>query len=103
MYNVSMEKLSIDSRYIEDVKRAVQYLKEVGCTEIYIFGSVVTGGATSSSDLDIAVKGIPAEKFFDVYGALMFLLDHKVDLIDLQLQERFGEILIRSEEILRVA
>lgn len=98
-----MEKLKLDSRYIKDVEKAISYLKEVGCSEIYIFGSAVTGKANSTSDLDIAVRGIPANKFFQVYGELMFLLEHQIDLIDLQLQEKFGNILLQSDEILRVA
>ena len=98
-----MEKLKLDSRYIKDVDKAISYLKEMGCTEIYVFGSVVTGKANSFSDLDIAVRGIPANKFFQIYGELMFLLEHQIDLVDLQLQEKFGKILLQSDEMLRVA
>ena len=98
-----MDKLKLDSRYANDVEKAISYLKKIGCSEIYIFGSAVTGKANEQSDLDIAVRGIPAEKFFEVYGELMFLLEHKIDLVDLQLQEKFGQILLQSNEMLRVA
>ena len=40
----------------KDLDIAIDYLKSVGCTEIFIFGSVATGEATSESDLDIAVR-----------------------------------------------
>ncbi len=98
-----MTELKLDSRYATDVEKAISYLKDIGCSEIYIFGSAVTGKANEKSDLDIAVKGIPAEKIFEVYGELMFLLEHQIDLVDLQLQEKFGRILLQSDEILRVA
>lgn len=98
-----MDKLAIDSRFLADVAKAVAFLKDVGCTEVYVFGSAVTGKSTAHSDLDLAVRGIPADKFFQVYGELMFLLDHPVDLVDLQLQAKFGDVLLKSGEMLRVA
>lgn len=87
----------------KDIQEAVSYLKSIGCSEIYLFGSLASGDATESSDIDIAVRGIPAEKFFYIYGQLMFRLSHEVDLVDLDLQEEFGNELQRSGSLKRVA
>jgi hypothetical protein len=43
----------------EDINRAVKILKEGGCTEIYLFGSGVTGEVRNGSDIDLAVRGCP--------------------------------------------
>ncbi|MFW5711339.1 MAG: nucleotidyltransferase family protein [Spirochaetota bacterium] len=93
----------IDSRFRDDVEIAVEYLKSVGCTEIFIFGSLYTGQIHSDSDIDIAVRGLKPEDFFSVYGELMMRLKHPVDLVDLDLQEQFGKSLINTGNYSRVA
>ena len=93
----------IDIRYRDDVKSAVEYLKSVGCTEIYIFGSLFTGKVHSGSDIDIAVGGLRPEDFFSVYGELLLRLNHSVDLVDLDLQEQFGKTLMKTGFYSRVA
>ena len=87
----------------EDLDIAVEYLKSIGCTEIYVFGSAARGDARENSDLDIAVRGIPADKFFTVYGELLTRLSRPVDLIDLDLQQRFGEQLVAGADLRRVS
>ena len=87
----------------EDINIAIDYLKSVGCSEIYIFGSVINGDIREKSDIDIAVRGLKSENFFSVYGELMMRLKTSVDLVDLELQKGFGETLLSSGEVLRVA
>ncbi len=41
-----------------DVEKAVKILEGAGCSEIYLFGSIVTGPVTPESDIDLTVKGI---------------------------------------------
>ncbi len=98
-----METDGIDGRFKADLEFAITYLKSVGCTEIYIFGSLCTGRIHSQSDIDIAVKGLRPEIFFSVYGHLMMNLNHSVDLVDLDLQKQFGDSLIAAGNIKRVA
>ena len=87
----------------EDLDRAAEYLKSIGCREIYVFGSAARGDEREGSDLDIAVRGIPADRFFAVYGELMTRLSRPVDLVDLDLQQRFGEQLLADAHLRRVA
>ena len=94
---------NVDDRYKKDIEKAILFLKSKGCTEIYLFGSVITGNAHQYSDIDIAVKGIAPEHFFQIYGELMLLLSHPVDLIDLDLQMGIGNFLLDSGELTRVA
>lgn len=98
-----MDLSEIDFHYRSDIEMAIIYLKSVGCKEIYLFGSVNTGFVHGNSDIDLAVRGIKPEDFFSIYGELMFMLEHNVDLIDLDLQEEFGKDLIRTENLRRVA
>lgn len=93
----------IPSSHRQDVEKAVKILEGVGCSEIYLFGSIVTGGAvTPESDIDLAVKGIPPASFFDVYGQLIGQLDHPVDLIDLESGDRFAHLLQTEGSLYRV-
>ena len=87
----------------KDLDIAIDYLKSVGCTEIFIFGSVANGEATSESDLDIAVRGIKPAEFFFVYGELLTRITRSADLIDLNIQKKFGQQLMDSESLKRVA
>ncbi len=87
----------------EDLKIVTEYLKSVGCSEIYLFGSVAEGDARESSDLDIAVRGIPANKFFAVYGQLLSRCSRPVDLVDLDLQANLGRQILANANVKRVA
>jgi len=94
---------NVDDRYKKDIEEAITFLKSKGCTEIYLFGSVITGNAHKHSDIDIAVKGIAPEHFFQIYGELMLRLSHPVDLIALDLQLGIGNFLLDSGDLTRVA
>jgi predicted nucleotidyltransferase len=98
-YDVS--KLPVSHR--RDVEKAVKILEDVGCKEIYIFGSMVDGPVTAKSDIDLAAKGIPPGFYFKVLARLTMQLDHPVDLISLEEDNRFGNMLQREGYLHRVA
>jgi predicted nucleotidyltransferase len=77
-------------------------LKNEGCKTIYLFGSMVTGKIHQNSDIDIGVKGLPAEKFFKVYSKLYMELDNKVDLVDFDYDNQFYSLLERIGELVEV-
>lgn len=64
-----------------DLDRAIEILKEEGCEEIYLYGSIAEDRFNEESDIDLAVKGIPSGEFFRVLGRLMLELDHSLDLV----------------------
>ncbi|MCP5048375.1 MAG: nucleotidyltransferase domain-containing protein [bacterium] len=86
----------------DDIEKAVKILEEIGCREVYLFGSMVDGDITPGSDIDIAAKGFPAGSYFKVLARLMMQLDHPVDLVNLEKDNRFGNMLQREGYLHRV-
>jgi predicted nucleotidyltransferase len=97
-----VETTSISDIFREDIERAIQILKEEGCTEIHLFGSVATGETRAESDIDLAVRGCPPGRFFHTLGRLMMALDHSVDLVDLDSDDPFAEFLQQKRRLLRI-
>lgn len=86
----------------KDLHNAVSYLNSIGIEEIYLFGSIARNEANEDSDIDIAVRGIKPENFFQVYGELLMKVTHSFDLVDLNLQEEFGDKLIKDNQLERL-
>ena len=99
-----MDKINnLPYSYQEDIKKAIQILKDNGATEIFIFGSIAKGNINENSDIDIAIKGIHAKDFYRVASVLMFELENKFDLIDLDDKEnRFSQMLLKVGGLLKV-
>ena len=90
----------------EDMSRsletAVAALKAAGAREVYLFGSAAKGSLRESSDVDLAVSGLPPEVFFRAMGAAHDALNRPVDLIDLDRDNPFTRYLKRKGELVRV-
>lgn len=87
----------------KDIEKATRILKENGAKEVYIFGSIANGKFNSSSDIDIAVKGLSEKDFYNVASILMFELENEIDLIDLDdTENRFSQMLLRVGGLLKV-
>ena len=93
----------IPDEYADDIRVAVHLLQRLGCTEVYLFGSVVEGNLHADSDIDIAVRGCPSDRFFYAVGRLVMELEHTVDLIDLDRSTAFTDVLQASGNLFRVA
>lgn len=98
-----MDKDGFSNSVAQDLELITDYLKSVGCSEIYVFGSVAEGTDSATSDLDIAVRGIPAKRFFAIYGEIMSRSSRPVDLVDLDLQVNFGRQILSNPHVTRVA
>lgn len=59
-------------------------LRKKGATRVWVFGSVATGETTSSSDLDLAVEGLPGRQYFPALGELFRRLSCDVDLVRME-------------------
>ena len=92
----------IKTEFQSDIDKAAAILKAAGCVECYVFGSISEGRADGTSDIDIAIRGLPPERFFYVYGQLALQLSRAVDLVDLDDGTRFSQKLHRREAMTRV-
>ena len=86
----------------ELIKKAAEALKEAGAREVYLFGSAATGNMREESDIDMAVSGLPPEKFFQAMGNAGDILRRPLDLVDLDEDSPFTRYLIEEKELKRV-
>jgi predicted nucleotidyltransferase len=96
------EKVQFPESYQTNVRRAVEILKEAGCTAVLLFGSLASGNVREESDIDLAVRGCPKGKFFHLVGRLLLELDYPVDLVNLDGQDAFAHYLEREGELLQI-
>jgi len=90
-------------RIKSDIEKATEILKKHGCSEVFIFGSLVKEGFNENSDIDIAVRGLKDEEYFKVLAELGRDLHCEVDLIDLDDEEnRFAQFVLNKKELVRV-
>jgi predicted nucleotidyltransferase len=59
---------------------------------VWLFGSAVED-EVSARDIDLAVEGLPRERFFDFYGRFYFELPKPADLVDLSQNPPIGAII----------
>lgn len=83
----------------ELIRRAAKALKEVGAHEVYLFGSGAKGSLREDSDIDLAVSGLPPEKFFQAMGQAEDILQRPLDLVDLDEVNPFTRYLKEEKEL----
>jgi predicted nucleotidyltransferase len=93
----------IDESTKHDIDIAARILLAAGATEVFVFGSAAQGKIRPGSDLDVAVRGLPPEKFFRAMSEVTFAVSRPFDLIDLDEENPFTEYLEKEGELLRVA
>jgi predicted nucleotidyltransferase len=86
----------------EQIGKAAAALRKAGAREVYLFGSAAKGVVRKGGDVDLAVSGLPPEKFFEAMGEAADLLDVPMDLVDLDEQNPFTEYLRHHGELVRV-
>jgi predicted nucleotidyltransferase len=67
----------------ETLQEAANLLRSLGASQVFVFGSAVSGELRSDSDIDMAVTGLPAQVYFSVVSKASDLLGRPVDLVDL--------------------
>jgi len=84
------------------IQLAAAALKAAGAREVYLFGSRTTGQGSEGSDVDLAVSGLPPERFFEAMGDAADILGCRLDLVDIDEPTPFARYLREEEELLRV-
>ncbi|MBM4032487.1 MAG: nucleotidyltransferase domain-containing protein [Planctomycetes bacterium] len=84
------------------IERAAARLREAGAREVYVFGSAAKGVPREGGDIDLAVTGLPPERFFEAMGGAADLLDRALDLVDLDEDNPFTRYLKEEGELRRV-
>jgi len=92
----------IPEKYQDDIKKATFLLKNEGCKDVFLFGSLVTGKIHQNSDIDIGITGLNPKKFFRVYASLDRELSNKIDLVDFDLRNDFYVLLDSLGEVVKL-
>jgi predicted nucleotidyltransferase len=93
----------LPDEYKKDIDKAVKILKNGGCKNIYLFGSITTGNYNKKSDIDLAIRGCPNGKFFHLLGKLLIELKYSVDLVNLDSRDAFSTYLEKKGELKQIA
>lgn len=86
----------------ERIEQAAAALKAAGAREVYLFGSAASGVVREGGDIDLAVTGLPPERFFRAMGIARRILRRPLDLIDLDEDSLFTRYLKTEEALKRV-
>jgi len=95
-------EIKLPPDFQKDIQRAVEILKESGCTDVFLFGSLQEGKIREGSDIDIAIRGCPRGKFFYIFGKLLLALNHSIDLVNLDNQDAFTRYLEKEGRLLQI-
>jgi predicted nucleotidyltransferase len=93
----------MDERIRDLLREGAELLRDAGAREVYVFGSMAAGKARENSDVDLAVTGLPPERFFTAMARLEDLFDRGVDLVDLDDATPFTAYLRQKGLLRRVA
>ncbi len=94
--------LELPETYRRSLRRAVEILTGLGCSEVYLFGSLAHGEFDADSDVDLAVRGCPKREYFRIMGKLARELKRPVDLLDLDSEDPFARHLEQGRELIRI-
>jgi predicted nucleotidyltransferase len=81
------------------IKKAAEKLKAAGAREVYLFGSAVRGTLGERSDIDLAVSGLPPERFLQSMVEVEDILRRPIDLVDLDEENPFTRYLKEENEL----
>jgi predicted nucleotidyltransferase len=100
MKTVSISELP--KEYQKDVAKASGILRAAGSKGLFLFGSLANGSPSDDSDIDLAITGIPANRFFELYAKAGRELDHELDLVDLDHEEEFARFLMETDRLVQL-
>lgn len=98
-----LDDLRVPEHVKQQIACIIDILKQEGCSEIYVFGSIAEDRFTSNSDIDIAVDFLRKDRFFKVYGQLLGTVSVNLDLVVLNYDNSFSRMLKEQGTLKRVA
>jgi len=100
--NEAVEKLP--EKYKKDIEKAVEILKNRGCTEVYLFGSLADGNYHENSDIDLGVKGLAGRIYFKTWAEIDRAVNTEIDLVDFDGDDNdFAKFIFQEEsELIKV-
>lgn len=83
-----------------ELAKIISLSKEFDAEKVLLFGSCLEDVA-SAHDIDIAVKGVKPEKFFEMYGRILGVVDSEIDLIPLEdTREHFAKRILEKGRLI---
>lgn len=83
-----------------ELAKVVRLSKEFGAEKVLLFGSCLDD-VESARDIDVAIKGVKPEKFFEMYGRILGEVDSELDLIPLEdTREHFAKRILEKGKLL---
>lgn len=98
-----METARIPPEFLPDIEKAVEVLRSFGTTEVYLFGSLVSGSWRTDSDIDLAISGMKPESYLKAYALASRGLEHDLDLVDLDHEKPLATFLRDTSRLVRIA
>ena len=90
------------TREQEAISKAAALFIGLGASQVFVFGSAVNGRLRATSDIDMAVSGLPPRLYFSAISQASDLIGRPVDLVDLDDDSRLVRYLRDSGELVRV-
>jgi len=85
------------------IAQAAAALRSSGAKAVYLFGSATKQRLREDSDIDLAVSGLPPERFFRALSVASRYLDRPLHLVDLDEATPFVRHLKEEGELERIA
>jgi predicted nucleotidyltransferase len=83
-----------------ELAKIISLSKEFDAEKVLLFGSCLED-VESAHDIDIAVKGVKPERFFEMYGRILGEVDSEVDLIPLEdTREHFAKRILEKGRLI---
>jgi predicted nucleotidyltransferase len=87
----------------EGIAAAAKLFHQLGASEVFLFGSAVSGQLRANSDIDMAVSGLPPSVYFSAVSQATELVGRPIDLVDLDDQSALVRYLRMSGDLVRVS
>ena len=93
----------LPEKYKKDIEKAVEILKNRGCTEVYLFGSLALGDYHEKSDIDLGIKGLEKRVYFKTWAEIDREINNEIDLVDFDGEDnRFAQFMMQIGECVRI-